>query len=116
MPVYEYECTSCGKRHEVIRKFSDPPLTRCPACKGRLRKLISKTSFVLKGSGWYVTDYARKDTGNGKKKKEHADKGGEKISGNRKEESSAKEEAKSKGASEPESKVNEKKSSESKSP
>jgi putative FmdB family regulatory protein len=58
MPVYEYECLQCGKRLEVMQKFSDKPLTKCPDCNGKLKKLISNTSFVLKGSGWYVTDYA----------------------------------------------------------
>lgn len=73
MPVYEYQCQKCGKRHEVMQKFSDPLLTTCPVCKGKLKKLISNTSFVLKGTGWYVTDYARKDNGgnggNGHRKK-----------------------------------------------
>ena len=72
MPIYEYMCQQCGQRHEAMQKFSDPPLSECPKCKGKLKKLISNTSFVLKGSGWYVTDYARKDqksgSGNGKKK------------------------------------------------
>ncbi|HEX8947928.1 MAG TPA: FmdB family zinc ribbon protein [Dissulfurispiraceae bacterium] len=61
MPIYEYECLKCGKTHEVIQKFSDAPLTVCPECKGRLKKLISPSTFVLKGSGWYVTDYASPD-------------------------------------------------------
>lgn len=64
MPVYEYECLSCGKTHEVHQRFSDNPLIECPDCKGLVRKLISRTSFVLKGSGWYKTDYA---SNNGKK-------------------------------------------------
>ena len=63
MPVYEYMCQQCGHRHEAMQKFSDPPLSECPRCKGKLKKLISNTSFVLKGSGWYVTDYARKEGG-----------------------------------------------------
>ncbi len=58
MPVYEYECLQCGKNHEIMQKFSDEPLSTCPECGGRIKKLISNTSFVLKGSGWYVTDYA----------------------------------------------------------
>ena len=60
MPLYEYECQSCHRRLEKIRKFSDPPLEVCPHCGGRLEKLISSTAFHLKGSGWYATDYARK--------------------------------------------------------
>lgn len=58
MPIYEYECIQCGKNHEVIQKFSDEPLSTCPDCGGQMKKLISNTSFVLKGNGWYVTDYA----------------------------------------------------------
>ncbi|MCL4455939.1 MAG: zinc ribbon domain-containing protein [Nitrospirae bacterium] len=58
MPIYEYECLQCGKNHEIMQKFSDAPLTVCPGCGGEVKKLISNTSFVLKGGGWYVTDYA----------------------------------------------------------
>ncbi|OAQ21555.1 FmdB family zinc ribbon protein [Thermosulfurimonas dismutans] len=61
MPVYEYECEACGKHLEVWQKITDAPLTKCEACGGKLRKLISQSSFILKGSGWYVTDYARKE-------------------------------------------------------
>ncbi|MGC8720702.1 MAG: FmdB family zinc ribbon protein [Thermodesulforhabdaceae bacterium] len=60
MPIYEYECTSCGKITEAMQKFSDAPLTICPSCGGSLRKLISLSTFHLKGTGWYVTDYANK--------------------------------------------------------
>lgn len=60
MPIYEYECTKCGRIEEAIQKFSDKPLTRCGHCSGRLHKLVSHTSFHLKGTGWYVTDYAGK--------------------------------------------------------
>ncbi|MBE0428063.1 MAG: zinc ribbon domain-containing protein [Nitrospirae bacterium] len=59
MPIYEYECLSCGKQCEVMQKFNDEPLSTCPDCGGTMHKLISQTSFVLKGTGWYVTDYAR---------------------------------------------------------
>jgi putative FmdB family regulatory protein len=58
MPLYEYQCTKCSKVHEIIQKFSDAPLAACPECGGDVKKLISNTSFVLKGTGWYVTDYA----------------------------------------------------------
>jgi putative FmdB family regulatory protein len=58
MPIYEYECTACGKIEEVIQHFSDKTLKKCPHCSGRLQKLISQSTFHLKGSGWYVTDYA----------------------------------------------------------
>ncbi|MBW1698724.1 MAG: zinc ribbon domain-containing protein [Deltaproteobacteria bacterium] len=60
MPIYEYECGRCGRIEEVLQKFSDKPLTRCKHCSGKLHKLISKSSFHLKGTGWYVTDYANK--------------------------------------------------------
>ena len=60
MPIYEYECTKCGKMTEAIQRFSDPPLNKCSHCDGELHKLISMSTFHLKGSGWYVTDYAGK--------------------------------------------------------
>jgi putative FmdB family regulatory protein len=59
MPIYEYECTNCGKQCEVFQKFNDEPIRTCPDCGGHMHKLISQTSFVLKGTGWYATDYAR---------------------------------------------------------
>jgi len=62
MPLYEYECTQCGQVEEVLQKFSDKPLKKCRTCSGSLRKLISNSSFHLKGTGWYVTDYAKKST------------------------------------------------------
>lgn len=58
MPIYEYECEQCKKHHEIMQKITDGPLSQCPMCGGTLRKMISNTSFVLKGSGWYATDYA----------------------------------------------------------
>jgi len=60
MPIYEYECGKCGT-FEAAQKITDKPLSRCPTCKGKVKKLISNTSFQLKGTGWYVTDYARKE-------------------------------------------------------
>ncbi len=60
MPIYEYQCTACGEIEEAIQKFSDPPLTSCKRCSGKLTKMISQSSFHLKGTGWYVTDYAGK--------------------------------------------------------
>lgn len=59
MPLYEYQCSGCNRVHEVMQKFSDAPLTECPECQGPVSKLMSLTSFSLKGSGWYVTDYKR---------------------------------------------------------
>jgi putative FmdB family regulatory protein len=63
MPLYEYQCDACGHRFEQIRKFSDPPVETCPKCGGVVQKLISAPAFQLKGTGWYVTDYAKKDSG-----------------------------------------------------
>jgi putative FmdB family regulatory protein len=60
MPIYEYECTKCGQIEEAIQKFSDKPLAKCRHCSGKLHRLISKNSFHLKGTGWYVTDYANR--------------------------------------------------------
>ncbi|MCE2543273.1 MAG: hypothetical protein J4F30_07550 [Acidobacteria bacterium] len=60
MPLYEYECDGCGRRFELIRKFSDPPVTSCPTCEGPVRKLLSSPAIQFKGTGWYITDYARK--------------------------------------------------------
>ncbi len=62
MPLYEYQCHSCGKKFEVIQKFSDEPLTKHEECGGEVERLISAPAFHFKGTGWYVTDYAK---GNG---------------------------------------------------
>lgn len=68
MPIYEYECTQCGRVEEVLQSFSDKPLRKCSRCSGKLHKLISQSAFHLKGSGWYVTDYSgKKSQGAGKK-------------------------------------------------
>ena len=56
MPTYQYACTSCGERLEAVQKFSDEPLTQCPACQGALRKVFSAVGVVFKGSGFYKTD------------------------------------------------------------
>ncbi len=61
MPIYEYRCKGCGKEFEVIQKFSDAPVKKCAACGGEVDKIISQSSFVLKGSGWHATDYAKKE-------------------------------------------------------
>lgn len=76
MPLYEYECENCGHRFEVIQKFSDAPLTECPKCQGAVRKLPSSPAIQFKGSGFYITDYARKDsTGAGSAKTESSSSG-----------------------------------------
>ena len=71
MPIYEYECEACSERFEVIQKFSDPPADTCTKCgKGPVRRLQSSPAIQFKGSGWYITDYARKgsssEAGSGK--------------------------------------------------
>ena len=66
MPTYEYRCEHCGD-FEESQRITDPPLQRCPKCRRKVRRLISNTTFQLKGSGWYVTDYARGSTNGGKK-------------------------------------------------
>jgi len=63
MPLHEYECEKCHHRFEAIQKFSDPPFEACPRCGGPVHKLIAAPAFQFKGSGWYVTDYAKKDGG-----------------------------------------------------
>lgn len=60
MPLYEYQCDSCGHRFELIQKFSDAPTGACPVCPGTVRRLLSSPAIQFKGSGWYITDYARK--------------------------------------------------------
>jgi putative FmdB family regulatory protein len=63
MPLYEYECNDCEHRFERIQKFSDPLVSTCPVCSGEVRKLLSSPAIQFKGTGWYVTDYAKKPSG-----------------------------------------------------
>ena len=70
MPIYEYQCQKCGT-FEVTQRITEKPLGKCLTCKGKVKKLISNTSFQLKGTGWYVTDYARKDNNKGEGKGEN---------------------------------------------
>jgi putative FmdB family regulatory protein len=79
MPIYEYKCEKCGT-FEATQRITEKPLSRCPTCKGKVKKLISNTSFQLKGTGWYITDYARKD-----KKASQSDKGAKSSSETKKE-------------------------------
>jgi putative FmdB family regulatory protein len=62
MPIYEYQCSKCGHL-EIFQRITEKPLERCPTCQRKVTKLISQSSFHLKGSGWYITDYARKGAG-----------------------------------------------------
>jgi putative FmdB family regulatory protein len=84
VPLYEYQCARCG-RFEVIRKFSDSPLLTCPTCGSEIQKLASAPAIQFKGTGWYITDYARKSTGNdsgqGGESKGRESKGGESKGG-----------------------------------
>lgn len=77
MPIYEYQCTSCGQEFTAIRRITDETLPECPACKsGQVTKKISLSAFHLKGSGWYKTDYAKSGAGgNGKPAKKPSDSG-----------------------------------------
>jgi putative FmdB family regulatory protein len=62
MPIYEYECQKCHELTEIMQKMSDPPPAKCPSCGGKkMQRVMSQTSFQLKGEGWYITDYSRKD-------------------------------------------------------
>ena len=63
MPIYEYECKKCGHHMEAMQKISDPPVCECELCQSGVKKLISQSTFHLKGTGWYVTDYASKSAG-----------------------------------------------------
>lgn len=88
MPIYEYKCSKCGKIFEELQKITDKPLTRCKICNGRVERLVSNSSFQFKGTGWYVTDYARKTpTSTGET---DTDKGGKKGEGKAAEGSEAK--------------------------
>lgn len=86
MPTYQYACTECGERLEVVQKFTDDPLTVCPACEGRLRKLFSPVGVVFKGSGFYKTDSRSTTKSSGgsstsSAKSETSSTGGEKAAG-----------------------------------
>jgi putative FmdB family regulatory protein len=65
MPIYEYQCLSCGKKTELLQRMNAAPLAACPSCGGEVKKLISSPAVQFKGSGWYVTDYAGKKSGGG---------------------------------------------------
>ena len=110
MPIYEYQCEKCGT-FEATQRITEKPLGRCPTCRGKVKKLISNTSFQLKGTGWYLTDYARKDNGKGADKGEN----GAKSSAESKESKDTKGEAKTESKSESSSSKSEKSSSASSS-
>lgn len=80
MPLYEYECTKCGERTEIIQKLSDPPYSHCPKCGGGMRKLLSSPAIQFKGSGFYKTDYG---SGSSRPKPEKSGETGETKSENK---------------------------------
>jgi len=89
MPIYEYSCQKCDHHLEVMQKMSDKPLTRCPECKGKLEKIFSQTSFQLKGSGWYVSDYTGRGKAEKAEKSEKPDKSEKKSDKSEKKEAAA---------------------------
>ncbi len=84
MPLYEYQCDACGDRFEKIQKFSDPLVDVCPKCGGVVKKLVSSPAIQFKGSGWYITDYAKKsspESSSGKGSSDTSNKGSSEKSG-----------------------------------
>jgi putative FmdB family regulatory protein len=73
MPLYEYQCLSCGRRTEFLQSFSGPPLDKCPECGGAVKKLMSAPAVQFKGTGWYVTDYAGKKSSSESKSESKSD-------------------------------------------
>ncbi len=67
MPIYEYQCVKCGSQKELVQRISDTTVPKCGTCKSKMKRLISQSSFHLKGTGWYVTDYASKGVSEKKK-------------------------------------------------
>jgi len=96
MPLYEYECKKCGHRFEKIQKFSDKPVKKCPECGGRVEQTISAPAVQFKGSGWYVTDYAKKSHAPAASESSGKDKDKESKKEEKKTETSAKESSSSK--------------------
>ena len=103
MPLYEYECKKCGHRFERIQRFSDPMVKKCPECGGKVEQMISAPAVQFKGSGWYVTDYAKKSGGSGSSSESKSDADGKsdssKDSGSKDKDSGTKKESKAKADS-----------------
>ncbi|MGA9472229.1 MAG: zinc ribbon domain-containing protein [Terriglobales bacterium] len=108
MPLYEYQCKKCKHRFEQIQKFSDKPVKKCPECGGPVEKLISTSAVQFKGSGWYVSDYGRKGSGQSSSSSESD--GGAKDSKDSKESKDTKETKESKKDDKPKSDTSAKKS------
>src|SRR2546421_4812701 len=87
MPTYQYACTECGEQLEVVQKFSDEPLTECPSCAGRLRKVFSPVGVVFKGSGFYKTDSRKSGTSSSAAKSDGSDSSTKSDSGSTKSDS-----------------------------
>jgi putative FmdB family regulatory protein len=108
MPLYEYECNKCHHRFERIQKFSDPHVKKCPKCGGSIEQVISAPAVQFKGSGWYVTDYAKKSSTGSASSSSNGDSSSKKDSKSK--EDSAKSESSSKSESSKETaKISEKK-------
>ena len=99
MPIYEYQCQSCSERQEELQGINDPHLTECKACGGPLKRLISSPAFQFKGSGWYVTDYAKSGSDGEKKAEAAGGDGSGKASGKENKVSDSKSESKSESGS-----------------
>lgn len=97
MPIYEYTCKNCSKEFELIQKISDPPAKKCPTCGKKIEKKLSLSSFQLKGTGWYVTDFAKKEKGKENKSEKKETKAETKVEA--KPDSSSKSESKTKKSS-----------------
>jgi len=114
MPLYEYQCEKCAHRFEVIQKFSDAPIDVCPKCGGPVVKLLSSPAIQFKGSGWYITDYARQGSRDSKDSKDHAPASPSSTSSSEsKTETKTEAKTESKPESKPESKTESKPTSES---
>jgi putative FmdB family regulatory protein len=100
MPLYEYECKKCGHRFERIQRFSDPMVKKCPECGGKVEQMISAPAVQFKGTGWYVTDYAKKSSGSGSNSDSKSDSDGKgesaKESGSKDKDSGTKKDSKAK--------------------
>jgi putative FmdB family regulatory protein len=90
MPLYEYQCKKCGHRFERIQRFSDPLVKTCPECGGKVEQLLSAPAVQFKGSGWYVTDYAKKPAAGSAAKSESSDSKADSSKDSAKKESKAK--------------------------
>ena len=84
MPIYEYQCNRCDEIFEIFQGIKDAPLEKCKHCSGKVTKLISNCTFQLKGTGWYLTDYARKETPEAAENKRKEAKATEKKTGDTK--------------------------------